>query len=514
MTTFQTGGVKNKGVVDNLFVLRGLIDHSKYLKKELWITFYDIEKCFDSLWLEDCINSLWRCGVDDDILYLIYLLNRKANTIVRTPFGNTQSLEIRNLVKQGTVLGPILNNCSLDDIYSEGHGHNMGTVEIKTLEFVDDIADPNNGYFEALKSNQTILFIQKRKRLTFSAEKYKILKINSTNNSSSLFLSGIKLEVDPQFRYLGDIFNNKGSNSSLCEDRVQKAKGSSNEIISLCKESILGNTQISNMILLYHIVFIPRLIYNCESWSNLNSENYAMLQKSQLTFLRRVMELPRSVPTDALFLEMGIWPIRFEIEFRQLTYLKRIIDRDQNDPVYQLYQEMLKYSSEKHWANNILDLRRKYNLPLKDENISNRSKPVWKSIVKRQIQYYVFNCLLESCQSNRKTALLRYNKFKSVDYLTKLDSEIARVLIKARLRMFEVKVNFKKKCNYKLNCPFCTDETETFDHIFQCPDGVLCPQSITCMTLEKLSKEENNDILNTTGRFLLKYAKYREFLMK
>ena len=73
---------------------------------------------------------------------------------------------------------------------------------------------------------------------------------------------------------------------------------------------------------------------------------------------------------------MGIWPIRFETEFRQLTYLKRIIDRDQNYPVYQLYQGMLKYSSEKDWANNILDSRRKYSLRLKDGNISNMSKPV------------------------------------------------------------------------------------------------------------------------------------------
>ena len=124
----------------------------------------------------------------------------------------------------------------------------MGTVEIKTMEFVDDIADPNNGYFEALKSNQTISSIQKRKRLTVSTD----------------------------------------------------TTGSSNEIISICKESILENTQISDMILLYHTVFVPRLIYNCESWSNLSSENYALLQKSQLTFLRRVMELPRSVPADAL----------------------------------------------------------------------------------------------------------------------------------------------------------------------------------------------------------------------
>ena len=47
LTQFQTGGVKGKGVADNLFILRGMIDHSKYLGKELWITFYDIEKCFD-----------------------------------------------------------------------------------------------------------------------------------------------------------------------------------------------------------------------------------------------------------------------------------------------------------------------------------------------------------------------------------------------------------------------------------------------------------------------------------
>ena len=125
-------------------------------------------------------------------------MNRKADIIVGTPFGNTQSSEICNLVKQGTVLGIILNNCSLDDICSEGHCHNMGTVEIKTMEFVDDIADPNNGYFEALKSNQTVSSVQKRKRLTFFCGKCRLLKINSTDNSNSLFLSGIKLEADPQ----------------------------------------------------------------------------------------------------------------------------------------------------------------------------------------------------------------------------------------------------------------------------------------------------------------------------
>ena len=43
MANFQTGGVRGKGVTDNLFILRGIIDHSKYFGKELSISFYDIK---------------------------------------------------------------------------------------------------------------------------------------------------------------------------------------------------------------------------------------------------------------------------------------------------------------------------------------------------------------------------------------------------------------------------------------------------------------------------------------
>ena len=86
---------------------------------------------------------------------------------------------------------------------------------------------------------------------------------------------------------------------------------------------------------------------------------------------------------------------------------------------------MLKYSSENNRANNILDLRRKYDPPLKDENISDMSKPVWRSKVKKQIQYYVFNCLLEGCHSNSRTAAIEeQKKIKPVDYLTTLDLQL------------------------------------------------------------------------------------------
>ena len=69
-----------------------------------------------------------------------------------------------------TVLGPILNNRSLDDICKEGKGYQYGTVELRPLEFKDDIADPNRNKCDAQISNKIIIGIQELKKLKFSSE--------------------------------------------------------------------------------------------------------------------------------------------------------------------------------------------------------------------------------------------------------------------------------------------------------------------------------------------------------
>ena len=135
----------------------------------------------------------------------------------------------------------------------------MGTVAIKALEFVDDIADLNSGSENAANSNKIIVGIQEQKRLTFAAEKCRILKINSFDFSNTVCVKGEDLKVVTQFKYLGDVLNSRGDNSEMIKDRVGKA---TNEIISLCKEVNFGKNQISNMLLLDRSIFIPRLIHS------------------------------------------------------------------------------------------------------------------------------------------------------------------------------------------------------------------------------------------------------------
>ena len=185
------------------------------------------------------------------------------------------------------------------------------------------------------------------------------------------------------------------------------------------------------MLLLYESVFLPRFVYNCEAWTNLTRKDYLDFEKAQKNFLLRIMEVPNSTPMAGLFLELGILPSQFVIELRQLTFMKKILDRDQEDPVKRIYDEMLRYPAENNWANNGLDLRRKYNLPQNDDNIANMTWPVWKKMVKNMVKRFAFMTLFEKSIVNKQTQHLWYARLERQPYITSLDPAYARCVFRA-----------------------------------------------------------------------------------
>ena len=51
MSEFQCGGVKKRGIGDNLLIVNSVIEEFRAAKKDLFILFADLEKCFDKLWI-------------------------------------------------------------------------------------------------------------------------------------------------------------------------------------------------------------------------------------------------------------------------------------------------------------------------------------------------------------------------------------------------------------------------------------------------------------------------------
>ena len=99
LTNCNVGSRKGRNVRDNLFVIGAIMNESKQNPEEATdIGVYDIYKCFDSLWLKECINDLYESGLTNDKLNLIYLSNQAANIAIKTTSGITESFSIKEMV--------------------------------------------------------------------------------------------------------------------------------------------------------------------------------------------------------------------------------------------------------------------------------------------------------------------------------------------------------------------------------------------------------------------------------
>jgi hypothetical protein len=105
MSDSQVGARKGKNIRNHIWVVNGIVCDVLSTKKKhpVDIQIYDYKQCFDSLWLEECLNDLYSAGINDDRFQLLYNVNSKVNFAVKTPVGITERGVVRNSVIQGDV---------------------------------------------------------------------------------------------------------------------------------------------------------------------------------------------------------------------------------------------------------------------------------------------------------------------------------------------------------------------------------------------------------------------------
>ena len=102
---------------DNLFLINAVTNARKQNAKEaLDVSVYNVYKCFDSLWLSECINDLYDAGLKNYKLALLYKSNQTTNIAIRTSSETTERFSISNVVMQGTVWGGLKCTTTMDNL--------------------------------------------------------------------------------------------------------------------------------------------------------------------------------------------------------------------------------------------------------------------------------------------------------------------------------------------------------------------------------------------------------------
>ena len=136
-TEYQNGARKNRSTADHLFVARAMLDLHEYFGLTTTMQFFDMQKCFDKLWLRRCMVSLRDAGVQGPEWRTIFELNCDAEIAIITPLGTTDILRVGEVVMQGSVLAAIMCGKLIDEIAKclelAGGGTHFEKVPVPTL---------------------------------------------------------------------------------------------------------------------------------------------------------------------------------------------------------------------------------------------------------------------------------------------------------------------------------------------------------------------------------------------
>ena len=181
------------------------------------ISVYDAEKCFDSLWAEDCISDLYDAGCRDDKLVLLYKGTQNANIAVKTSHGISDRQSIQNIIMQGGVFGSIMCTTSMDKLAKEVYSRPellykyKGVADVPPLLMVDDILTISKCSPTASALNSTVNSFIESKKLKLSHKKCSVIHVGkNTGRCPDLEVHGETMHREDSTNYLGDLFHCSG----------------------------------------------------------------------------------------------------------------------------------------------------------------------------------------------------------------------------------------------------------------------------------------------------------------
>ena len=189
LSSSNIGARKGKSPRDHLFVVYAVINDIKNGKKKepVDIVCYDVEQCYDALWLEHTLLDVHKSGIDSNLLNLIYEASRKAKIAVKSPVGVSEAKEIEDQVMQGETLSSILCTNTMDKISTDcpiKPFKYREKISIPKLGFVDDLFDIQKcKKFTKLVNVYTNEEISKRK-LQLSKDKCKRMHISPKSSKN------------------------------------------------------------------------------------------------------------------------------------------------------------------------------------------------------------------------------------------------------------------------------------------------------------------------------------------
>ena len=505
MSDSQVGGREGYSIRNHLFILYSCLNSAnRHESPPIDIHLYDLSKCFDGLWLEECCNNLYEAGITDDKLAMIYEGNQTNRVAVKTPGGLTRRETIERIVTQGGVTGSLCCAVQTDKIGKDALENDKflymykGKVGIPTLAMIDDIAKISECGTDSVIDNAYVNARIEQTKQRFNGSKCHTMHAGKTiRPCSTLKAHNTRMDMVKEEKYVGDIVTNDGKHTRNIASRRSKGIGVISEITTTLNGLCLGPHHFSVALTFRQTMLLTVLLTNSETWLRLLKKDIEKLERVDHMLLRKLFQVPRSTPTASLYLETGCIPIKYVIKMKRILYLHHILTRKDDALISRALWAQVNQPVKGDWCTVVSEDMETIGLSLSYQDIKNTNEDTLKTLIINKIQITAFNELMSKKETNSKLKTLKYTNLDLQHYLSvssNLNNEEKRMMFRWRSHM--IKVN----CNYGLKeamCPLCTIERDTQYHLLTCPKLVIPgPWNIIrvmkALRLREVILEQNN----------------------
>ena len=222
MNQMQCAGRTQRSTMDNIIIMSAIIEKRRTERLNTYLFFPDAVKCFDKLWLKDCLLEFKTLGYKRNDLKILYGMNKRSIVTINTPFGEAGNIEIEEIVKQGTTYGPVMCcavTASVNDI-GEKVCCKYGDTGIGMQVFLDDISAVGDAE-EVRKGRRNCKKMETLKKFEYGLKKTKIMIVRTGKREveqiQERVQQGTVLETD-KYNYLGMVINTEGN----LKDNIQE----------------------------------------------------------------------------------------------------------------------------------------------------------------------------------------------------------------------------------------------------------------------------------------------------
>ena len=468
LTQAQGGGKKGCATRDHIFIVRAVISAALKQKRELFLTFYDVEKAYDHADPQDMLYVAWNAGLKGKLWRLTKLLNTDLTARINTRYGKTRQITREVGGKQGgkimTFLFAKLIDTLAEDLQSEVElGIDICGLILSVLEWVDDVISFAENYEQQIKTLDFINEFAIKHKLSWGAGKCKVMQIGVTNNMNTKWKLGDKeITSTDRYTYLGDIITADGKNTENLENRKEKLQRATRRVLADSRIDVIQNLGVKTVLKLHEAKTIPAILNNCDTWI-LTKTDRNKLDKMEVWAYKKLLNLPITTPTAAVIFESRSLFTSVRVINKQLKYLHEILSRNDADQCKKslFYLE----SNCMGWGIYIRKILQECELSMTFEEITAKRKNEWNQIVDHATWEMNSRLLLELCKNKGKmrTKTLRLSEYianGSYKYegppnvLFDFPRKTVKLILMARYGMLDCANNYHGKYGTKM-CKEC-----------------------------------------------------------